>query len=131
VAEEKIAFLRRFLAERPGFKSVIFIVVRGRPVTPVEALQMLERGEAVEEIVSAMRLAGYDPRQPIEELAMEYYRRLAQIRPRFKIVMIQKGVREEISAERAVEEIRIRSPLGEKIVKSYASLLELMREKMR
>ena len=135
MAEAKIAFLRKFLAEHPTYKYVTFIVVRGRALTPQDALEKLERGEDVDEIVGAMRMAGYDPRQPVEQLALEYYSRLARLRPKFKVVFIwkedEKEVREEVTAERAASEIRLKTPLGVKFVESYARLLADMRKRMK
>jgi len=128
--QEKIARLERFIRENPGLSQVPFLVVAGRPVTPVEALNMLRMGQYVSEILTGLSRLGLDPAQ--EELWIlteEFYRRLAAARPELRIYAIGAYVPVMSPAE-ALEHVRSRDEVGRQLVGMYARLLSFIRARV-
>lgn len=126
--------LMRFIRANPALADVPFGTVQGRPISPKQALAMLQRGEAVTEVVAAMATAGLDPPQQDWELAEEYYRRLLALPgPRPKIYVIAEGeiVGQEITLEEALMHIRRRDAKGRGLLRSHQGLLREMARRMR
>jgi hypothetical protein len=122
--EEKLNRLAKFIAENPAFTNVPFMVVAGRPITPTEALAMLQTGRNVEEIMSGLVKLGLDLPW---ELTEEFYRRLSAAYPEApKIYALQQYVPAMTPTE-AYEHVKAKDPVGETLVRSYARLLEFMR----
>lgn len=124
---EKINKLRRFLVTNPALADVPFGVVRGMPVTPRQALAMLQRGEAVSEVIAAMATAGLDPPEDWA-LAEAYYMNLLQLPgPHPKIYVIGQ----EMTLEEALTHIRLRDAKGQELLKGYQSLKREMARRLR
>lgn len=124
----QIQKLRRFIAANRALADVPFGTVGGRPVTPREALAMLQRGEAVAEVVAAMRTAGLDPPQQDWMLVEDYYRRLLALPgPKPKIYIIGQ----EMTLEEALTHVRRRDAKGEELLRSYQALTREMARRMR
>jgi len=122
--EEKIRRLTDFLRANPAFSAVPFMMVAGKPITPTEALTMLQTGRNVEEIMSGLTRLGLDVPW---ELTEEFYRRLSAAFPEApKIYALQQYVPAMTPTE-AYEHVKARDPVGETLVRSYARLLEFMR----
>jgi hypothetical protein len=122
--EEKIRRLTDFLRTNPAFVNVPFMMVAGKPVTPTEALTMLQTGRNVEEIMGGLTKLGLDVPW---ELTEEFYRRLSAAFPEApKIYALQQYVPAMTPTE-AYEHVKARDPVGETLVRSYARLLEFMR----
>jgi len=132
--ENKIRSLSRFLRENRALSDVPFGSIRGRPVTPREALAMLRRREAVAEVLSALAAAGLDPPGQEWELAEAYYRSLLtgpQPRPRVYIIAEGEVVGQELTVEEALEHIRRRDAKGAALLQSYLSLRREMARRMK
>ena len=122
--EEKIQRLARFISENRAFSNVPFMIAAGRPVTPVEALALLQAGRNVEEIMGGLARLGLDLPW---ELAEEFYRRISAAYPEApKIYALQQYVPAMTPAE-AHQHVKARDAVGETLVKAYASLLDFMR----
>ena len=120
--------LSRFIAANPALADVPFGTVRGRPITPREALAMLQRGESVSEVVAAMSAAGMDPPQQDWVLVEDYYRRLLQLPgPHPKIYVIGQ----EMTLEEALTHVRRRDAQGQELLRAYQSLTREMARRMR
>ena len=124
--QDKIARLSSFLRENPAFANVPFLSVAGKPVTPAEALAMLQASRNVGEIMAGLAKLGLDLPW---ELCEEFYRRLAAARPELKILALQPYVPAMSPAE-ALEHIRARDAVGESLAKAYAGLLNFMRARV-
>jgi hypothetical protein len=124
--QDKIARLAKFIHENPAFSSVPFMIVDGRPITPSEALAMLQTGRNVEEIMAGLSRIGLDLPW---ELCEEFYRRLVAARPEIKIYAIQSYV-PAMSLEEALEHVRARDAVGETLVRIYNGLLTFIRERV-
>jgi len=123
----QIGKLNRFMATQPAFADVPFGTVRGQPITPRQALAMLQRGEAVEEVSRAMAAAGLDPPQDWD-LVEAYYRKLAALPgPKPKIYVIGQ----EMTIEEALLHIQRRDAKGQDLLKSYRGLLGEMARRMK
>ena len=124
----QIQTLSRFISKSKGLADVPFALVKGTPVTPREALAMLQRGEAVQEISYAISsLGAYSP-QKDWLLAEDYYSRLIRIPyPPPKIYRFEY----ETTFEEALTHIRYRDAEGQKLVRTYQRLLREMARRMR
>jgi len=130
----KIQSLSRFIQANPALADVPFGTVAGSPITPRQALAMLQRGQAVNEVLSALATAGLDPPETEWELAEAYYRSLlAGPRPRPSVYVIAEGavVGQELSIEEALEHIRRRDAKGRALLQSYMALKREMARRMR
>jgi len=124
----QIQKLNRFIANNPALADVPFGVVRGRSITPREALAMLQRGESVSDVVVAMEAAGMDPIEQDWALVEDYYRKLLQLPgPHPKIYIIG----EELSLEDALMAVRRRDAAGQQLLNSYQSLTREMAKRMK
>ena len=124
---EKINKLKRFVVTNPALAGVPFGIVRGIPITPRQALAMLQRGEAVSEITAAMATAGLDPPEDWE-LAEAYYKKLLQLPgPHPKIYVIGQ----EMTLEEALTHIRLRDAKGQELLRGYQSLQREMARRLR
>jgi hypothetical protein len=122
--EEKIGRLADFLRANPAFAQVPFLMVAGKPVTPTEALTMLQAGRNIEEIMAGLAQLGLDLPW---ELTEEFYRRLSAAYPEApKIYALQQYVPAMTPTE-AYEHIKARDAVGETLVRTYAHMLEFMR----
>lgn len=122
--EEKKARLGRFIAENRAFVNVPFLMVAGRPVTPAEALAMLQARRNVEEIMAGLARLGLDlPWQ----LAEEFYRRVSAAYPEApKIYALEQYVPAMTPTE-AYQHVKTRDAVGETLVRTYARMLEFIR----
>jgi hypothetical protein len=122
--EEKKARLASFIRENPAFSNVPFLMVAGKPVTPVEALALLQAGRNVEEIISGLAKLGLDlPWQ----LAEEFYRRLSAAYPEApKIYALQQYV-PAMTPREAYEHIKAKDSVGETLVHTYSRMLDFIR----
>jgi len=124
----QIQKLNRFIANNPALADNPFGVVRGRTITPREALAMLQRGEAVSEVVVAMEAAGMDPIEQDWALVEDYYKRLLQLPgPHPKIYIIG----EELSLEDALMAVKRRDAAGQQLLNSYQGLTREMAKRMK
>ena len=126
--------LRRFIRANRAMADIPFGTVRGRPISPRQALAMLRRGEAVAEVVAAMTAVGLDPPQQDWELTEDYYRRLLALPgPKPKIYVIAEGevVGQEITLEEALAHVVARDAKGRGLLRSYQGLLREMARRMR
>jgi hypothetical protein len=122
--EEKIRRLTDFLRANPAFANVPFLIIAGKPVTPTQALDMLQTGRNVEEIMTGLTKLGLDLPW---ELTEEFYRRLSAAFPEApKIYALQQYVPAMTPTE-AYEHVREKDAVGESLVKMYANLLSFMR----
>jgi len=120
--------LNRFIANNPALADNPFGIVRGRTITPREALAMLHRGEAVSEVVVAMEAAGMDPIEQDWALVEDYYKRLLQLPgPHPKIYIIG----EELSLEDALMAVKRRDAAGQQLLNSYQGLTREMARRMK
>ena len=124
----QIQKLNRFIANNPALADVPFGTVRGVPITPRQALAMLQRGEAVSEVVAAMSAAGMDPIEQDWTLVEDYYMRLLQLPgPHPKIYIIGQ----EMTLEEALMHVRSRDAAGQELLRSYQALTREMARRMK
>jgi len=124
----QIQKLNRFIAANPALADVPFGIVRGRSITPREALAMLQRGETVSEVVAAMEAAGMDPIEQDWSLVEDYYRRLLQLPgPHPKIYIIGQ----EMTLEEALMHVTQKDAAGQELLRSYQSLTREMARRMK
>jgi len=124
----QIQKLNRFIATNPALADIPIGVVRGTPITPRQALAMLQRGEAVSEVVAAMNAAGMDPPEQDWALAEDYYRKLLQLPgPHPKIYIIG----DEMTLEDALMHLRRRDAAGQQLLNSYQGLTREMARRMK
>ena len=120
--------LNRFIVANPALADVPFGIVRGRSITPREALAMLQRGEAVPEVVAAMSAAGMDPIVQDWALVEDYYRRLLQLPgPHPKIYTFGQ----EMTLEEALMHVRNKDAKGQELLRSYQGLTREMARRMK
>jgi len=124
----QIQKLNRFIAKNPALADVPFGMVRGVPITPRQALAMLQRGEAVSEVVAAMNAAGMDPIEQDWILVEDYYRKLLQLPgPHPKIYIIGQ----EMSLEDALMHVMQKDASGQELLRSYQGLTREMARRMK
>ena len=124
----QIQKLNRFIANNPALANIPFGIVRGRSITPREALAMLQRGEAVSEVVTAMEAAGMDPIEQDWILVEDYYRKLLQLPgPRPKIYIIGQ----EMTLEEALMHVTQKDVAGQELLRSYQGLTREMAKRMK
>ena len=124
----QIQKLNRFIAANPALADNPIGIVRGRSITPREALAMLQRGEAVQEIIAMLSAAGIDPPEQDWQLVEDYYRRLLQLPgPHPKIYIIGT----ELTLEDALLAVRRRDPTGQQLLSSYQGLLRETARRMK
>jgi len=125
----QIQKLNRFIANNPALADIPFGIVRGRSITPREALAMLQRGEAVSEVVAAMSSAGMDPIEQDWALVEDYYRRLLQLPgPRPKIYTFGQP---EMTIENALAHVIAKDAKGQELLRSYQALTREMARRMK
>lgn len=120
--------LDRFVAANPALADVPFGIVRGRSITPREALAMLQRGEAIPEVVAAMDAAGMDPPEQDWALVEDYYRRLLQLPGPHPTIYI---IGQQMTFEQALIHIRQRDAKGQELLKSYQGLTREMARRLK
>ncbi len=124
----QIQKLNRLIASTPALADVPFGIVRGRSITPREARAMLQRGEAVSEVLLAMSSAGMDPIEQDWALVEDYYRKLLQLPgPHPKIYIIGT----ELSLEEALIAVRRRDAAGQELLRSYQGLTRELARRMK
>jgi len=124
----QIQKLNRFIAANPALADVPFGVVRGSSITPRDALAMLQRGEAVSEVVVAMASAGLDPIEQDWGLVEDYYRKLLQLPgPHPKLYIIGT----EMSLEEALIAVTRRDAAGKELLRSYQGMTREMARRMK
>jgi len=124
----QIQKLNRLIASTPALADVPFGIVKGRSITPREALAMLQRGEAVSEIIAAMSAAGMDPIEQDWALVQDYYRKLLQLPgPHPKIYIIGS----EMSLQDALIAVTQRDAAGQELLRSYQGLTRELARRMK
>jgi len=124
----QIQKLNRLIASTPALADVPFGIVKGRSITPREALALLQRGEAVSEIIAAMSAAGMDPIEQDWALVQDYYRKLLQLPgPHPKIYIIGS----EMSLQDALIAVTQRDAAGQELLRSYQGLTRELARRMK
>jgi len=124
----QIQKLNRLLTTSPALADVPFGIVRGMPITPRQALAMLQRGESVSEVVLAMDRAGMDPPEQDWALAEDYYMKLLKLPgPHPKIYIIGT----EMSLQQALVHLRQRDAAGQQLLNSYQGLTRELAKRMK
>jgi len=125
----QIQKLNRFIANNPALADIPFGIVSGRSITPREALVMLQRGEAVSEVVAAMNAAGMDPIEQDWILVEDYYRRLLQLPgPHPKVYSLGQP---EMTLEEALTHVSRKDAQGQELLRSYQGLTREMARRMK
>ena len=89
---------------------------------------MLQRGEAVSEVVAAMASAGLDPIEQDWGLVEAYYRKLLQLPgPHPKLYIIGT----EMSLEEALIAVTRRDAAGKELLRSYQGMTREMARRMK
>jgi len=124
----QIQKLNRFIVANPALADNPIGIVRGRSITPREALAMLQRGEAVSDVVIALAAAGIDPPEQDWQLVEDYYRRqLQRPGPHPKIYIIGT----EMTLGEALLAVRRRDPVGQQLLSSYQGMLRETARRMK
>ena len=122
--EEVVQRLEKALRERPALARVPITVIGNRVVTLGEALEMLRRGEHVEEVLRALETLGLSNEyEKLRLLAAEFFRRM----PPHMRVMVLGGETRALSGEELAEEILRGTELGKKLVEEFRSYLLTVR----
>ena len=125
----QIQKLSRFIAQNQALADLPFGIVKGLPITPRQALDMLNRGESVAEVIQAMTIAGMNPPQEDWRLVEAYYESLLrQPGPKPKIYSIGQP---EMTLEEALMHVRLRDEKGQEFLKSYQGMLNEMARRMK
>jgi len=124
----QIQKLNRFIATNPALADVPFGIVRGRSITPREALAMLQRGEAVSEVIVAMEAVGMDPIEQDWVLVENYYRKLLQLPGPHPSIYI---IGQEMNLEEALMHIIQKDTAGQELLRSYQGLTREMARRMK
>jgi len=124
----KISKLRNFISRNPALADVPFGIVSGRPVTPRQALLMLQANQAVSEVFMAMATAGMDPPEQDWALVEDYYLKLLQLPGPHPKIYIIGG---EMSLEQALMAVRRRDAAGQELLRSYQGLTREMARRMK
>ena len=121
--------LSRFVAQNAALADLPFGIVKGLPITPRQALEMLRRNESVTEIIQAMATAGMDPPQEDWRLTEAYYESLLRLPgPKPKIYSLGQP---EMTLEEALMHVRLRDEKGQELLKSYQGMLNEMARRMK
>lgn len=124
----QIQKLNRFIANNRALADVPFGMVRGIPITPRQALAMLQRNEAVSEVIEAMSQAGMDPIEQDWILVEDYYRKLLQLPgPHPKIYIIGQ----EMTLEEALMHVMQKDAVGQELLRSYQGLTREIARRMK
>lgn len=124
----QIQKLNRFIANNPALADIPFGVVKGMSITPRQALAMLQRNEAVSEVITAMSQAGMDPIEQDWILVEDYYRKLLQLPgPHPKIYIIGQ----EMTLEEALMHVTQKDAEGQELLRSYQGLTREMARRMK
>lgn len=126
----EIERLQRFITQNPALQDVPFLMVKGKPMSPREALENLQAGILTEEISAAIQRTLGSPQITLEELwvlAEEHYRRMMQVpKPWPKIIWIGG----EMNYEEAYQQVKQRTARGREIAESYRDLLAEMKRRL-
>lgn len=124
---EKISRLDQFIRNNPALADVPSMFVAGRPTTPREALNYLQAGTSVAEVLQGLRSLGLDP--PMWQLCAEFYRRVAAARPELKIMSLRFVP--PMSPSEALAHIEDRDDIGRRLVDTYSELLAFMKTRIQ
>lgn len=124
----KISKLTSFISANPALADVPIGFVRGIPITPRQALAMLQRGEAVNEVVAVLSAAGMDPIQQDWKLVEDYYIKLLQLPSTPPTIYV---IGEEMTLSEALSHIQQRDLIGQQLLRSYQGLTREMARRMR
>ncbi|GAG77719.1 unnamed protein product [marine sediment metagenome] len=124
----KIPNLTRFISANPALADVPIGFVKGIPLTPRLALAMLQRGEAVTEVVAVLAAAGMDPIQQDWKLVEDYYIKLLQLPSSPPTIYV---IGEEMTLSEALSHIQQRDLIGQQLLRSYQGLTREMARRMR
>ena len=124
----KIPKLTSFISANPALADVPIGYVRGISITPRQALAMLQRGEAVNEVVAVLSAAGMDPIQQDWKLVEDYYIKLLQLPSPPPTIYV---IGEEMTLSEALSHIQQRDLIGQQLLRSYQGLTREMARRMR
>lgn len=111
--------LRRLIQSNPAFKDVPFIVADGVMLSPEDALRYLELGQMPVKITRAITILRLSE-EDLWALVEDYYRRLLLKPPPRPVIVWIGGA---MTYEQALEEVRVRTPIGREVMASYQGLL--------
>ncbi|KXB08614.1 hypothetical protein AKJ59_00710 [candidate division MSBL1 archaeon SCGC-AAA385M02] len=123
----KIGKLQRFVRNNQALADIPIGKINGRPVSPRDALNMLQRNQSVQQVLGTLQRAGLDP---VEDwgLAEAYYRGLLEKPgPKPKIYCIGQ----EMTIEEALTHIRRRDREGRELLDSYRGLKQELARRLR
>ena len=121
--------LSLFVAQNPALADLPFGIVKGLPITPRQALDMLRMGESVAEVIQAMAIAGMNPPPEDWRLIEAYYESLLR-QPGLKPKIYSIG-QPEMTLEDALMHVRLRDEKGQEFLKSYQGMLKEMARRMK
>jgi len=124
----KIPKLTSFISANPALADVPIGYVKGIAITPRQALAMLQRGEAVKEVVAVLSAAGMDPIQQDWKLVEDYYIKLLQLPSSPPTIYV---IGEEMTLSEALSHIQQRDLIGQQLLRSYQGLTREMARRMR
>jgi len=127
--------LQRFIRRRPALADTPLLIVEGKPLSPREALEHLERREMVEQVsmkMEKLRLAAPIIQEELWLLTEEHYRRLLQLPPpRIAIFIMSQQKKYRFTLEECLEEVEKRTPFGKKLAENHQKLILQMVEWMQ
>ncbi len=120
--------LKRFIARSRALADVPFSVVHGRSITPRGLLVMLQRDEAVPEVVAAISMAGPSLPQQEWQLVEDYYKMLlSRPGPHPKI----RWIGGEMTFEEALAHVMAKDVKGRGLLLMYQGLKREMVRRMK
>lgn len=134
---ETMQRLQRFIKRRPALADTPHIVVEGKPVSPREALEYLERGNMVEQVLTKMETLQLSVAPIMEEelwlLTEEHYRRLLQLQgpQMYTFIMGMQEKKYKFALEECLEEVEKRTRFGKKLAEKHQKLILQMMEWMQ
>jgi hypothetical protein len=131
IVQNKITKLQNFIARNPAQADSPIGIAAGKYITPRTALQMLQRGQNVNAVISALNVIGVDPPQQDWSLVEEYYmQRLQQAGRKPKIYRLPTVQGHEMTDEEALQHIRAKDAIGQELLRKYQKYLQEMGRRM-
>ena len=119
--------IRRFIQENPALAHVPFLLVGGKPITPMDALKLALKNDR--RVLQTLRQLDPTPEETWV-LAEEYYRRLVSANPNIRIFSLGRILPPDMSLTEILDHIRKRDEIGLKLMVNYQRLVRFMRERM-
>ena len=131
LVQNKIAKLQNFIARNPAQADSPIGIAAGTYITPRTALQMLQRGQNVNAVISALNVIGVDPPQQDWALVEEYYmQRVKQVGRKPKIYRLPTVQGHAMTDEEALQHIRAKDAIGQELLRKYQKYLQEMGRRM-